>query len=76
MEQRAATADDDQSLEAARVSSQYRVARPAYVTTLANAAILVAVLWGAGRETGLLEWYAAVLVVTLARVAQIGRAHV
>jgi diguanylate cyclase (GGDEF)-like protein/PAS domain S-box-containing protein len=69
MENRAATADDDQSLEAARVSTLYRVATPAYATTLANAAILVAVLWGAGREAALLGWYAAVLAVTLARVA-------
>ncbi len=69
MERRAATADEDQDLEAARVSTLYRVARPAYATTLANAAILVAVLWGAERQAVLLGWYAAVLVVTLARVA-------
>ncbi len=69
MEQRAAAAGEDQSLEAARVSTLYRVARPAYATTLANAAILVAVLWGARQETELLGWYAAVLVVTLARIA-------
>ena len=69
MEQRAAAPDEDQSLEAARVATLYRVARPAYATTLVNAAILVAVLWGASDETALLGWYAAVLVVTLARLA-------
>ena len=66
---RGKTADQDRSLEAARVSTLYRVARPAYATTLINAAILVAVLWGARDETALLGWYAAVLVVTLARLA-------
>ncbi|HKI64426.1 MAG TPA: PAS domain S-box protein [Burkholderiales bacterium] len=69
MEQRAAAAGEDRSLEAARVSTLYRVARPAYATTLVNAAILVAVLWGARDETALLGWYAAVLAVTLVRVA-------
>jgi len=69
MELRGKAADQDQSLEAARVSTLYRVARPAYATTLVNAAILVAVLWGARDEAALLGWYAAVVAVTLARVA-------
>jgi diguanylate cyclase (GGDEF)-like protein/PAS domain S-box-containing protein len=66
---RAKTADQDQSLEAARVSALYRGARPAYATTLLNAAILVAVLWGARDGAALLGWYAALLIAALARVA-------
>ena len=66
---RAKTADQDQSLQAARVSALYRGARPAYATTLLNAAILVAVLWGARDGAALLGWYAALLIAALARVA-------
>ncbi|HUJ85360.1 MAG TPA: PAS domain S-box protein [Burkholderiales bacterium] len=62
-------AAEDEALNAARVSTLYRVARPAYATTLANAAILVAVLWGATEGAVLLAWYAAVLAVTLSRLA-------
>lgn len=60
---------EDEALSGARVSTLYRVARPAYATTLANAAILVAVLWGATAGAVLPAWYAAVLAVTLARLA-------
>jgi diguanylate cyclase (GGDEF)-like protein/PAS domain S-box-containing protein len=60
---------EEESLGTARVSTLYRVARPAYATTLANAAILVAVLWGATGGAVLPAWYAAVLAVTLARLA-------
>ena len=65
----AKAADPEQSLEAERVTALYRGARPAYATTLFNAAILVAVLWGARDEAALLGWYAALLVATLARIA-------
>ena len=68
MRRHAELTDPNPGLEAQRVSTLYRVARPAYATTLANAAILVAVLWGAREEMLLLGWYAAVLLVTLARV--------
>jgi diguanylate cyclase (GGDEF)-like protein/PAS domain S-box-containing protein len=60
---------EDVALNAARVAALYRGARPAYATTLANAAILVAVLWGATEGAVLLAWYGAVLAVTLARLA-------
>jgi diguanylate cyclase (GGDEF)-like protein/PAS domain S-box-containing protein len=69
MARRLKTADPDQNLEAARVSALYRGARPAYATTLINAAILVAVLWGARETVVLAGWYAALLAVTVVRVA-------
>ena len=60
---------EDEVLSASRIATLYRGARPAYATTLANAAILVAVLWGATPGAALTAWYAAVLAVTLARLA-------
>ena len=60
---------EDEVLSASRITTLYRGARPAYATTLANAAILVAVLWGATAGAALTAWYAAVLAVTLARLA-------
>ncbi|MGH8746298.1 MAG: PAS domain-containing protein, partial [Burkholderiales bacterium] len=61
-------AAEDNALSAARVATLYRVARPAYATTLVNAAILVVVLWGAMQGAVLLTWYAAALAVTLTRL--------
>jgi diguanylate cyclase (GGDEF)-like protein/PAS domain S-box-containing protein len=60
---------ETENLSTARVQTLFRGARPAYATTLANAAILVAVLWGATEGAVLLAWYTAVLAVTLARLA-------
>ncbi len=69
MDSRAAAAGENLAIDAARVATLYRVARPAYATTLANAAILVAVLWGAMDDALLLWWFAALLAVTLVRLA-------
>jgi len=58
----------DPRLDAARVEALYRVSKPAYVATLANAGILLVVLWGPYTAGVLLAWFGAMLAVTLARV--------
>ena len=58
----------EQKLVTARVAALFRVARPAYFATLANAGLLMLVLWEAFPVTLLLAWFGGVVAVTLARV--------
>jgi len=62
-------APDGQRLRTARMAMLQRVATPAYVATLVNAAILLVALWGAVNGDVLAAWFAAVLTVTAARIA-------
>ncbi len=55
-------------LHAARVAVLFDVAKPAHFATLANTAILTAVLWGPLTARVLLGWFTAVVAVTLARI--------
>jgi diguanylate cyclase (GGDEF)-like protein/PAS domain S-box-containing protein len=56
-------------LQAARIRALYASARPAYFAELANAGILVALLWGPFSVGALLAWLALLLAVTLGRTA-------
>jgi len=56
-------------LDAARVEALYRVSRPAYYATLANAGILLVALWGPFTAEVLLVWFAALVAVSLGRIA-------
>ena len=58
----------DDRLEAARIDALFSVSRPAYVATLVNAALLVAVLWEAFPAGPLLAWLGALAAVTLLRI--------
>ena len=58
----------DDRLEAARVDALFSVSRPAYVATLVNAVLVVAVLWEAFPHAQLLAWLCALAFVTLARI--------
>ncbi|MSQ63015.1 MAG: PAS domain S-box protein, partial [Betaproteobacteria bacterium] len=58
----------EQKIVTARVAALFRVARPAYFATLANAVLLLLVLWEAFPVTLLLAWFGGVVAVTLARV--------
>ena len=60
---------DSGRLHAARVAALFEVARPAYLATLANAAILLAVLWEPIPTSVLVAWFAVLAAMTLARVA-------
>jgi diguanylate cyclase (GGDEF)-like protein/PAS domain S-box-containing protein len=60
---------DGRRLREARMAMLQRVAMPAYVATLLNAAILLIALWGAIQADVLLAWFAAVLAVLAARIA-------
>ena len=55
-------------LAAARVATLFSVARPAYYATLANAGLLLLVLWETLPVALLLAWFGALLLVTLARL--------
>jgi diguanylate cyclase (GGDEF)-like protein/PAS domain S-box-containing protein len=55
-------------LAAARIAALFNVARPAYYATVANAAILIAVLWGAMPSTLLLAWFGILTALTLGRL--------
>ncbi len=61
--------EDGERLHAARVAVLFDVAKPAHFATLANAAILVAALWGPLTARVLLSWFATVVAVTLGRMA-------
>ncbi len=60
---------DGQRLAAARVDALYEYAKPAYVTTLVIAAIMIVVLWGPLTADVLVGWFAAVTAITALRVA-------
>ena len=59
----------EEQLAKARVAALFSVARPAYFATLANACLLMLVLWDAFPVALLLAWFALLVVVTLARIA-------
>ena len=58
----------DDRLEAARVDALFSVSRPAYVATLINAVLVVAVLWEAFPRAQLFAWLCALALVTLVRM--------
>ncbi len=58
----------DARLTDARVAALFNVARSAYFTSVANAGLLVLVLWGTVAAPLLLGWLAALALLTLARV--------
>lgn len=60
---------DESRLRAARVTSLFAAAKPAYFAELASAGIVVAVLWGPSSAGALLAWFALLLTLTLARLA-------
>ena len=53
----------DQRLAAARIATLFKVARPAYLATIANAALLLLVLWGTLPAAPLLGWSGLVVVL-------------
>ena len=59
----------ERTLAEARVAALFRVARPAYFATLANAALLLLVLWEAFPAPLLIAWFGTLAAVTLARMA-------
>ncbi len=59
----------EQRLAAARVAALFNVARPAHYATLANAALLMLVLWEVFPVALLLAWCGVLVAVTLGRVA-------
>jgi diguanylate cyclase (GGDEF)-like protein/PAS domain S-box-containing protein len=56
-------------LAAARVAAMFKVSRPAYFASIANAALLLLVLWTALPAALLLGWSALLVALTLARIA-------
>ena len=58
----------EQKIVMAQVAALFRVARPAYYATLANAGLLMLVLWEAFPVALLLAWFGAIVAVTLARI--------
>ncbi len=60
---------EDERLHAARVASLFAVAPTAYVTTLVAGGLLAAVLWGPHTAEAMAAWLAALLTMTLLRVA-------
>lgn len=56
-------------VDAVRVEALFAIARAAYVTTLAAGILLLALLWGAVPAGPLAAWFAALVTVTLARIA-------
>lgn len=58
----------EQQLAAARVAALFSVARPAYYATLANAGLLILILWEAFPAALLFAWFGALVAVTLARL--------
>ena len=65
----------EKQLVTARVAALFSVARPAYYATLANACLLLLVLWEAFPVALLLWWFGVLVAVTLGRVA-LHRAYV
>ncbi|MSQ55092.1 MAG: PAS domain S-box protein [Betaproteobacteria bacterium] len=63
-----ATEDERLRFDAARVETLYQFAKPAYVTTLVIAAIMIVVLWGPLTADVLVGWFALLTAGTLARV--------
>jgi diguanylate cyclase (GGDEF)-like protein/PAS domain S-box-containing protein len=59
----------EERLAGERIAALYRVAQSAYFATLANALLLVLVLWGAFPAAQLLGWFALIVAVTLGRAA-------
>jgi diguanylate cyclase (GGDEF)-like protein/PAS domain S-box-containing protein len=59
----------EERFAAARVAALFGVARTAYVTTIAAGGLLIAILWGTFPVAVLSSWFAALLLVTLARAA-------
>ncbi len=57
----------DQQLISARVAALFGVARPAYFATIANAGLLMLVLWESFHVALLLSWFAVLVGVTLVR---------
>ncbi len=60
---------DESRLRAARIRAMYANARPGYFAELANAGILVALLWGPFSAAALLAWFALLLAVSFGRTA-------
>lgn len=60
---------EDERLHAARVASLFAVAPTAYVTTLVAGGLLAALLWGPHTADAMSAWLAALLAMTLVRVA-------
>src|SRR5687767_9005596 len=58
----------EQQLVAARVDALFSVARRAYFATLANAGLLILVLWEAFPAALLLTWFGVLVAITLARI--------
>ena len=58
----------EQQLATERIAALFRVARPAFYATLANAGLLMLALWEAFPVALLLGWFGVLLMVTLARV--------
>ena len=63
-----AARSQDARLAEARVAALFNVARSAYFTSVANAGLLVLVLWGTVAAPVLLGWLAALVLLTLARI--------
>ena len=57
----------DERLVAARVAALFNVSRPAYYATVANAGLLLLVLWGAFPAGLLLAWLGALAALTAVR---------
>jgi len=58
----------DERLVAARVAALFDVSRPAYYATVANAGLLLLVLWEAFPEALLLAWFGTLVALTFIRV--------
>jgi diguanylate cyclase (GGDEF)-like protein/PAS domain S-box-containing protein len=58
----------DERLVAARVAALFSVSRPAYYATVANAGLLLLVLWEALPARQLLAWFGALVALTAVRV--------
>src|SRR5262245_47827881 len=57
----------DERLASARIAALFSVARPAYLATLANAALLLVVVWGAFSHVLLIGWAVLLAALTLGR---------
>jgi diguanylate cyclase (GGDEF)-like protein/PAS domain S-box-containing protein len=66
---RLAGATDETRLQAARVAALYGVGRSVYVASPVVAALLLVLLWELPGRSVLLAWFAAVVALTVARVA-------
>ncbi|MEO8144717.1 MAG: PAS domain S-box protein [Betaproteobacteria bacterium] len=58
----------DRKLTAVRVAALFNVARAAYFASVANAGLVVLVLWGSVPAGLLVGWFAALALLTMARV--------